>query len=249
MPNLFSAGLKAGGAGDSSKALDFKALSNNGKKAILLTNVASKCGKTKGHYGKMKELLDGKGEYADLSGKLLVVGCPCNQFGGQEPKSNPEIQEFVKSKMEFSKHLDGKGFVLTDKINVNGDGAHKLYKDLKNTAAYKAHGAPGNKITWNFGTYWVFSGTNGELADGGCFYKKPPTDAGLVGKIREVLGLGGGAASSSSSSSSSKSPTKKAKGSPLKAKKASPMKAKAMKSAAGAGGAKKAVKKAGGKKK
>lgn len=70
---------------------------------------------------------------------LVVMGFPCNQFGAQEPKSEPEIKEFVK-KFNVS-------FPMFSKIKVNGDRAHPLYKFLLECF-------PGD-IAWNFAGKFV----------------------------------------------------------------------------------------------
>ena len=69
------------------------------------------------------------------SGKVAVLGFPCNQFGGQEPGSNEEILEFARAKYAVN-------FPMFAKIEVNGDGAAELYRLLKLEK-------PGD-IAWNF---------------------------------------------------------------------------------------------------
>jgi glutathione peroxidase len=83
-------------------------------KALLIVNVASKCGLTKQYAG--LEALYRK--YADQG--LVVLGFPCNQFGGQEPGTNEEIQQFCSTKFDVT-------FPLFDKIDVNGPDRAPLY--------------------------------------------------------------------------------------------------------------------------
>jgi glutathione peroxidase len=103
-------------------------------KVLLLVNTASKCGKTPQYEG-LEQL------HKDLADEgLLVIGFPCNQFGGQEPGTNDEIQEFCS--LNF-----GVTFPVMAKIDVNGDSAHPLYAYLT-----EEHGGP---IQWNFTKFLV----------------------------------------------------------------------------------------------
>jgi glutathione peroxidase len=87
-------------------------------KVLLIVNVASKCGLTAQYEG--LEAL-----YRDDAGRgLEILGFPCNQFKGQEPGTNEEIQEFCKTTYDVT-------FPVFAKIDVNGDGAHPLYKYLR----------------------------------------------------------------------------------------------------------------------
>ncbi len=105
---------------------------------LNLCSVACNCGFTAGNYPQMQEL-HRKYEKEGLS----VLAFPCNQFGGQEPKPEAEIKEFVK---QYAVEFD-----MFSKINVNGDGAHPLYKYLKS----KVDGTFGNFIKWNFSKFLV----------------------------------------------------------------------------------------------
>lgn len=108
-------------------------------KVTLIVNVASKCGFTPQYAG--LEALYRK--YKDKG--FLVLGFPCNQFGGQEPGTNEEIQHFCRLNY-------GVTFPVLGKIEVNGDGAAPLYKFLK-------AGAPGllgsEAIKWNFTKFLI----------------------------------------------------------------------------------------------
>ena len=87
-------------------------------KAVLLVNVASKCGFTKQYTG-LQSLYD---NYKDKG--LLVIGVPSNQFGGQEPGSNTEIKDFCETNFDIT-------FPITDKVDVKGKNAHTIYKWAK----------------------------------------------------------------------------------------------------------------------
>lgn len=89
-------------------------------------------------------------QYAGLrtlhdSGKAVVLGFPCNQFGAQEPGTNAEILEFAQSKY-------GASFPLFSKIEVNGDNAAELFEILKATAP-NPDGS--TEIPWNFTKFLV----------------------------------------------------------------------------------------------
>ena len=103
-------------------------------KALLLVNVASKCGLTP-QYAGLEKLHE---EYAARG--FSVIGIPCNQFGGQEPGSPDEIQTFCSTTY-------GVTFPLTEKIDVNGADRHPLYEQLTKVA--DADGKDGD-IRWNF---------------------------------------------------------------------------------------------------
>jgi len=108
-------------------------------KAVLIVNVASKCGLTPQYTG-LERLHE---RYAEQG--FTVLGVPCNQFMGQEPGSAEEIQEFCSSTY-------GVTFPLTEKIDVNGDDRHALYEVL--TATADAEGVDGD-IRWNFEKFLV----------------------------------------------------------------------------------------------
>jgi glutathione peroxidase len=108
-------------------------------KVVLIVNVASQCGLTPQYTGlqKMYEKYKDKG--------LVVLGFPCNQFGGQEPGTNEEIQKFCSSKYHVT-------FDMFDKVDVNGDGAAPLYQQLTGLDA-QPKGA--GKVRWNFEKFLV----------------------------------------------------------------------------------------------
>lgn len=105
----------------------------------LLVNVASKCGLTP-QYTALEAL---QKQYAARG--FTVIGFPCNQFAGQEPGSAEEIQEFCSATY-------GVTFPLTEKIEVNGDGRHAVYRELTRSA--DQDGNDGD-IQWNFEKFVV----------------------------------------------------------------------------------------------
>ena len=111
-------------------------------KALLIVNVASKCGLTPQYEGleKLHETLGSRG--------FEVLGFPCNQFLEQEPGTADEIQEFCSLNY-------GVDFPLFEKIEVNGDNTHPLYQQLKDTP--DAEGYTGD-IRWNFEKFLVSPG-------------------------------------------------------------------------------------------
>jgi glutathione peroxidase len=108
-------------------------------KAILLVNVASKCGLTPQYEG-LEQL---QRTYGDRG--FTVLGVPCNQFLGQEPGSPEEIAEFCSATY-------GVTFPLTEKIEVNGEDRHPLYATL--TTVADAEGEAG-EIQWNFEKFLI----------------------------------------------------------------------------------------------
>ncbi|MDS0138256.1 MULTISPECIES: glutathione peroxidase [unclassified Amycolatopsis] len=114
-------------------------------KALLVVNVASKCGLTP-QYSGLERLQERFGEQG-----FSVVGFPCNQFAGQEPGSADEIQTFCSTTY-------GVTFPLFEKIDVNGEGRHPLYAELTETA--DAEGTAGD-VQWNFEKFLV--GADGEV--------------------------------------------------------------------------------------
>ncbi|HCE40691.1 MAG: glutathione peroxidase [Alcanivorax sp.] len=108
-------------------------------KVLLIVNTASKCGFTPQYQG-LQKLYD---NFADRG--LEVLGFPCNQFGHQEPGGAGEIGAFCEKNY-------GVGFPMFDKIDVNGDDAHPLFRFLK----AEAPGVLGTEaIKWNFTKFLV----------------------------------------------------------------------------------------------
>lgn len=126
---------------------EFSAKLNNGAdqplatyqgKVLLIVNTASQCGFTPQYKG-LQELY---AKYHDRG--LEVLGFPCDQFGHQEPGNDDEIKSFCVANY-------GVSFPLFSKIEVNGEGAHPLYKFLKNAKS----GLLGDAIKWNFTKFLV----------------------------------------------------------------------------------------------
>lgn len=115
-------------------------------KKILFVNVASECGFTK-QYSELQELHK---KYKD---KLVIIGLPCNQFGGQEPGTAMEIQSFCQRNF-------GVEFLITEKINVKGNEQHPIYQWLTKK---ELNGAKNSGVKWNFQKYLVDE--NGKFID------------------------------------------------------------------------------------
>ena len=107
-------------------------------KVVLIVNTASYCGLTY-HYSGLENLYN---EYKDQG--LIIIGFPCNQFGKQEPGTSEEIQDFCDNNYNIS-------FSLSEKIEVNGNSAHPLYKYLKNELKGKLN----DSIKWNFTKFLI----------------------------------------------------------------------------------------------
>jgi glutathione peroxidase len=108
-------------------------------KALMLVNVASKCGLTP-QYETLEAL---QKKYAPRG--FTVVGFPCNQFGGQEPGTAEEIQQFCATTY-------GVTFPMMEKIEVNGTGRHPIYQALTQIADASGHQGD---IRWNFEKFVV----------------------------------------------------------------------------------------------
>ncbi|MEU1125208.1 glutathione peroxidase [Streptomyces sp. NPDC005899] len=107
--------------------------------AVLLVNVASRCGLTP-QYAGLERL---QKEYGDRG--FTVLGVPCNQFAGQEPGTAEDIQAFCSATY-------GVTFPLLEKTDVNGEGRHPLYTEL--TKLPDAEGAAGD-VQWNFEKFLI----------------------------------------------------------------------------------------------
>ena len=159
-----------------STAFDFSATTLDGRdqaladyrgKVLLVVNTASKCGFTPQYTG--LEALWRK--YADRG--LVVLGFPCDQFGHQEPGDAEEIRNFCSLTYDVS-------FPMFGKIEVNGGGAHPLFKWLKEEKS----GLLGiGAIKWNFTKFLVGR-------DGKVIKRYAPTDKpeSLAADIEKALG-------------------------------------------------------------
>ena len=133
---------------------------------LLIVNTASKCGFTPQYKGleKVYEQFKDKG--------AVVLGFPCNQFGGQEPEGEAEIGAFCEKNF-------GVTFPLFSKVDVNGDDAHPLFQHLKKAAP----GLLGTEaIKWNFTKFLI-------KKDGSVYKRYAPSTAPeeLVGDIEKLL--------------------------------------------------------------
>lgn len=137
-------------------------------KALLLVNVASKCGLTP-QYAGLQELHE---TYHDRG--FAVLGFPCNQFMGQEPGTPSEIAAFCESNY-------GVSFPLYEKIDVNGDAKHPIFQELEETADSDGHSG---EIRWNFEKFLVAA--SGEIV-GRYAPTIEPLDGALVGDIEDAL--------------------------------------------------------------
>jgi glutathione peroxidase len=156
-------------------------------KALLIVNVASKCGLTPQYEGLQKL-------YDEYHGKgLEVLGFPSNNFMGQEPGTEDEIKDFCDTNFNVK-------FPLFSKISVKGDDQHALYHYLTETkpdtdvndggfeeklAGYGSKRSEPSEVLWNFEKFLV--GKNGEIA---ARFAPDVTaeDARLVAKVEEELG-------------------------------------------------------------
>ena len=108
-------------------------------RATLIVNVASRCGLTP-QYAGLEELHE---RYKDRG--FTVLGVPCNQFAGQEPGTAEEIATFCSTTY-------GVTFPMTEKVDVNGEDRHPLYREL--TATKDSDGEAGD-VKWNFEKFLV----------------------------------------------------------------------------------------------
>ncbi|KAG8656798.1 phospholipid hydroperoxide glutathione peroxidase 1, chloroplastic isoform X2 [Manihot esculenta] len=127
-------------------------LSKFKRKILLIVNVASKCGLTSSNYTELSHLYE---KYKTQGFEILAF--PCNQFGGQEPGSNPEIKQFACTRYKAE-------FPIFDKVDVNGPNTAPVYKFLKSSAG----GFLGDVIKWNFEKFLV--NKNGKVVE-----RYPPT--------------------------------------------------------------------------
>ena len=143
-------------------------LGEHAGKALLIVNVASKCGLTPQYAGleELNERLTDRG--------FSVLGFPCNQFGGQEPGTSEEIAEFCSATY-------GVTFPMYEKVDVNGADRHPIYQQL--TLVPDAKGEAGD-ILWNFEKFLV--APSGEIV-GRFRPQTTPEDPELLAAIDKVL--------------------------------------------------------------
>jgi glutathione peroxidase len=137
-------------------------------RVVLVVNVASKCGLTP-QYAALEKLYQ---QYKDRG--FSVLGLPCNQFAGQEPGTEQEIQEFCSLNY-------GVSFALGEKLEVNDPHRHSLYRLLAGEGAE----FPGD-ITWNFEKFLV--GKNGAVL-ARFSPRTAPDDAAVIAAIEKALSI------------------------------------------------------------
>ena len=113
---------------------------------ILIVNVASECGFTP-QYAQLQEL------YEAIKDQLVIIACPSNDFGGQEPGDENAIQHFCEINY-------GVRFPLTKKINIKKDPIHPLYQWL---TSQHQNGVKDATVNWNFNKFLLDE--NGHLID------------------------------------------------------------------------------------
>ncbi len=143
-------------------------LGEHAGKALLIVNVASKCGLTP-QYAGLEELHE---RLADRG--FSVLGFPCNQFGGQEPGTSAEIAGFCSATY-------GVTFPMYEKVDVNGADRHPIYQQL--TLVPDEKGESGD-ILWNFEKFLV--APSGEIV-GRFRPQTKPEDPELLAAIDKVL--------------------------------------------------------------
>ena len=134
-------------------------------KAILLVNVASKCGFTK-QYTDLQNLWE---KYREKN--LIVLGIPSNQFGNQEPGSNNEIKDFCETNFNIN-------FPMSSKYDVKGENAHNIYKWAKDT--YGKSAVP----KWNF--HKILIDKNGKVDDTFASFTNPMSKK-VLKKLENIL--------------------------------------------------------------
>jgi len=145
-----------------------RSLSEYAGKALLVVNVASKCGFTPQYTG-LEEL------YRTMKERgLVVLGFPCNQFGGQEPGTEEEIQAFCSTTYDVT-------FPLFSKLDVNGEGRHPLYAWL---TAQDTQPKGAGDVQWNFEKF-VLDRTGHVVARFGT--KTPPAAEALLEALEKAL--------------------------------------------------------------
>ena len=138
---------------------EIKMSSFKGKK-VLIVNVASKCGNTP-QYGKLQELFEKYGK-----GNFVIIGFPANNFMGQEPGTNEEIQQFCT----LNYHVT---FPMMSKISVKGKDIAPLYKWLTKKSE---NGIQNAEVKWNFQKFMI--DVNGNWAG-----VIPPSESPMSDKI------------------------------------------------------------------
>ena len=134
-------------------------------KAILLVNVASKCGFTK-QYTDLQNLWQ---KYREKN--LIVLGVPSNQFGSQEPGSNDEIKDFCETNFNIN-------FPMTSKYDVKGENAHEIYKWAKDSFG------KGAIPKWNF--HKILINKNGKIHETYASFTNPMSKK-IINELEKIL--------------------------------------------------------------
>jgi len=140
-------------------------------KVVLIVNVASKCGATP-QYEQLQALQD---KYKEKG--LVVVGVPCNQFGGQEPGTEKDIQKFCTDKYKVT-------FPMMSKVNVNDDKDDEKIKENPLYTFLKAHAENKDDVKWNFEKFVI--GKDGKVI-GRFGTRTKPDDDEVVSVIESEL--------------------------------------------------------------
>lgn len=141
-------------------------LSNYNGKVLLIVNVASECGYTK-QYAGLQEIYE---KYNSKGFEILAF--PCNDFGGQEPGTNEQIQQFCSSKF-------GVTFKLFDKIKVLGEDKSPLYERLINNSVTEK-----GDVKWNFEKFLISK--DGKIVSR-FRHKVEPTNDEIISAIESEL--------------------------------------------------------------
>lgn len=136
-------------------------------KVLLIANTASQCGLTP-QYGELQKLYD---RYRDQG--LVVLGFPCNQFGGQEPGSSEEAASFCQLNY-------GVNFPVFAKVEVNGESADPLFQYLREQQPGEGES---NEIQWNFTKFLV--NRSGEVV---ARYEPKESPEAMTAEIEQLLG-------------------------------------------------------------
>ena len=131
-------------------------------KYLLIVNVASACGYTPQYKG-LQNLYENFGE------RINILGCPCNDFGGQEPGSAQDIEQFCSTTYQVT-------FPMAEKLKITSD-PHPLYQWLTNQ---EENGHSDNKVNWNFNKFLI--GPEGQFVS---YYPSSvdPLDDRIIGII------------------------------------------------------------------
>jgi glutathione peroxidase len=143
-------------------------LAKYGGKALLIVNVASKCGFTR-QYAGLQALYE---KYGDRG--FAVLGFPANNFGSQEPGTNEQIKQFCTANYNVT-------FPMFSKISVKGDDKHPLYQYL---TGVEVGGQSGGEIKWNFNKFLIDRAGN---VVGRYGSKTEPESPELIARIENAL--------------------------------------------------------------